>query len=99
MLIVVREAQINNGHIRQMTKALLDRMDDMCVDGIRRKLEFWPGGDIRNSGNLWLRAAYNKSALVTCPREKSIQQSLHNIIQKKKLRPQLSCILGCATMV
>ena len=76
--------------IRPFTAALMDRMDDNCVQWIRKTGEFWPGGDIRVSGNSWLRAAFTKSSLSKVPRENSIRQSLYEIIRKKKLRLQLS---------
>ena len=72
-----------NQPIRYFTKALMDRMDDNCVQWIRKTGEFWPGGDIRISGNLWLRAAFTKSSLSKVPRENSIRQSLYEIIAKR----------------
>lgn len=83
-----RKRRTSNGETVTVyfTKALMDRMDDNCVQWIRKTGEFWPGGDIRISGNLWLRAAFTKSSLSKVPRENSIRQSLYEIIRKKKLR-------------
>ena len=83
---------LTNQKTRQFTAALMDRMDDNCVQWIRKTGEFWPGGDIRISGNTWLRAAFTKSSLSKVPRENSIRQSLYEIIRKKKLRLQLSFV-------
>ena len=89
---ILLKLYFTNQPIRYFTKALMDRMDDNCVQWIRKTGEFWPGGDIRISGNLWLRAAFTKSSLSKVPRENSIRQSLYEIIRKKKLRLQLSFV-------
>lgn len=65
-------------------------VDDNCVALIRKTGEFWPGGDIRNGGNQWLRTAFHRSELVKVPRKNSVRQSLREVIRKKKLRHKLS---------
>ena len=89
---ILLKLYFTNQPIRYFTKALMDRMDDNCVQWIRKTGEFWPGGDIRISGNLWLRAAFTKSSPSKVPRGNSIRQSLYEIIRKKKLRLQLSFV-------
>ena len=75
--------------MRLLTNALLERIDDVQIEMIRKKHEFWPGGDLRYHGNQWLRSAFNKSALTKVPRENSVRRSLWDIIKKKRLRLQL----------
>lgn len=73
-----------------MAKALMARIDDKCIEWIRRSGEFWPGGDIRISANQWLRAAFRDSSLKKVLRENSMRQALHIVVNKKGLRLQLS---------
>ena len=67
-----------------MAKALMARIDDKCIEWIRRSGEFWPGGDIRVSANQWLRAAFHDSSLKKVLRENSMRQALHIVVTTRK---------------
>lgn len=42
-----------------------------------------PGGDLRSSGNNWLRSAYKASGLDKVPRENKIRQIVKKLMKKK----------------
>ena len=77
-------------YVRILADALIARMDDKCIDWIRRSGELWPGGDIRIGGNQWLRAAYYNSSLQKVPRENSVRQAVYRVVKKKRLSHSLS---------
>ena len=47
--------------------------------------EMVSGGDLRGSGNQWLRAAYVASGLSKVPREGQIRLAVARVAKKKKL--------------
>ena len=44
-----------------------------------------PGGDLRSSGNNWLRSAYKASGLDKVPRENKVRQIVKKLMKKKKM--------------
>ena len=60
---------------------MLDHMPkDLGVDD-----ELLPGGDIRASGNMWLRDAYKASSLSKVPREGQIRLAVKKVMKEKKI--------------
>jgi len=47
--------------------------------------ELLPGGDIRATGNMWLRVAYKEAKLLKVPREGQIRLAVKKIMKEKKI--------------
>lgn len=70
-----------NGSLRKLVDALIPKVPEgLSTDG-----ELVLGGDIRLSGNLWLRDAFKEAGLLKVPREGQIRLVVLKIMKKKEL--------------
>ncbi len=55
------------------------------MDYVEKHNELISGGDIRATGNLWLRKSYHEATITKVPRENQIRLAVDKIIKKKKI--------------
>jgi len=63
----------------------VDAMYPKVPEGLSTDGDLVPGGDIRVSGNLWLREAFTEAGLLKVPREGQIRLVVLKIMKKKEL--------------
>lgn len=73
--------------LRKLCRAMLSSIDKEYV---ATKQELIPGGDIRASGNTWLRNSFVKAGLRRVPRETQIRLAVIKIAKKKNYAPWLA---------
>lgn len=63
----------------------MDALIPKVPEGLSTDGELVLGGDIRLSGNLWLRDAFKEAGLLKVPREGQIRLVVLKIMKKKEL--------------
>ena len=63
-------------YLRRLRRCMLDMMDAVTI---KEEMALVPGGDIRQSGNRWLRKAFESSKIKRVPREPEFRKLVNSI--------------------
>ena len=77
---------------RRLRKAMMKSLPAEC----RENQELVPGGDLRLTGNKWLRDAFKESRIQRVPREAEVRKVVHQIVNLTRVC-NLHANRGCAT--
>ena len=75
---------------RKLYAAMVELVDDDFKKRVKKEDELLPGGDIRVTGNQWIRVAFRNSGLGRVPRETQLRLTIQKLVGKKKLGRELS---------
>ena len=75
---------------RKLYAAMVELVDDDFKKRVEKEDELLPGGDIRVTGNQWIRVAFRNSGLGRVPRETQLRLTIQKVVGKKKLGRELS---------
>lgn len=63
-------------YLRRLRRCMLDMMDAVTI---KEEMALVPGGDIRQSGNRWLRKAFESSNIKRVPREAEFRKLVNSV--------------------